>query len=483
MNKIIKIKWFLLLAFLVNVSAFSTDTDILWQVKKRQAIGLRNEAISYFSKASCAAAATFAAGCYLPESVIGPMAPMAGMGMLYMVKDKVAELASWCGVAEESENMKRAKRLNELEQKFELSKSTFLEFNRRELSRLILDSRRYVGFGLKRVDGYEKSSSDRLLLKVEHILKLPVRPSRALSNEELDEALSKLNTFLSTYSDGVHDSIIAAAIRINNLSASYNPSNSNDPAKASFWFAGGAGVGKTETAEMLAKALKRPFCKLNLATTPMENILGKPLPEHSNEVQELGMLAKCFVDPDFGDPAIDPIIFMDEVHDVLNNDTFDARRLYSLLKLITEGRETEIREYTLGIKLNLSHAVFIFGSNTSILNDAAGALATRMTTIRFDDLSEGQKVIIGKRHFERLAKLHKYEYIESNEEKSIRAIVERDKSPGARVLINVIEAYIIHKQACSKGALRCTEFDIKTAIINSGGVVKQNSTVTDEVKS
>lgn len=311
---------------------------------------------------------------------------------------------------------------------------------------------------------------------MELILKLPTKPSKALSSEQLTESLEILEEHLSTYSDMVHDEIIAAAIKINNLGASANLGNrAGIAAKASFWFKGDAGVGKTESAEVLARALNRSFCKFNLATVAVGDLLGRTASNNfdsSEKAGEIGVLAKCFVAPDIGEASADPIIFIDEVHDILNGKGENARKFYMLLKLITEGRETEILENSLGIKLNLSHVIFIFGSNTSIRHDAANALALRVKAILFDSLSKDQKMEISRRHFEKLSILHRYKPEESDQEQ-IKNIVESDESPGARVLINVIEEYIIHQQACALKMRRCKVFDSEKIIKNNGGITKK----------
>lgn len=122
------------------------DDALRAKVRKCQAAGFRSEAISYFGKAGFIAGAAYIASRYLPDGSVS----MAGMGMLYMAKDKAFEVASRCGLAEETENMKRAKRLNQLEENFEIQKKESLEFNRNQIARLISEARKYVGYGLNR---------------------------------------------------------------------------------------------------------------------------------------------------------------------------------------------------------------------------------------------------------------------------------------------------------------------------------------------
>lgn len=468
MVKYKKISFLLVTSLFINTMLFAlSEDDARAAIKRQQAAGFRSELRSVCTKTGCVIAAAACSAYFIPG-----MGTMGGLGLLYLTKDQMNNLASCYGLSEESENMRRAKKLNVLEERFAVLKGKMLDFNIKDLERLVAQAREYLGYGLKQVYEYETKQADYLIAKIETILELPLHPRKSLSESDFEESIKELNEHLSTYSESVHDNIIKAAIKINNLSKN----SGKGAAKASFWFVGEAGVGKTETAEMLARALKRPFCKINLAITPVDDLLGQAslgVGEAREKIGQIGALARCFLRPDIGESSLNPIIFIDEVHDVLNGKDANAKKLYSLLKFLTEGREHEISENGLGVKLDLSRVVFIFGANASILDDEAGALATRINTIQFDLLTKEQKSKIAITHFERLAQLHGYFSHDSEGDcNMMEAIIARDASPGARVLINVIEEYIIHQQACAINALSCREFDIPAKIRSFGGIVE-----------
>ena len=444
-----------------------SEESIRANVKKRQDAGFRSELRSLCTKTGCMVAAAAGATYFFP----GAFGTMGGMGLLYLCKDKASDIASCYGFSEETENMKRAKKLNALEESFEISKDRFLEYNRREMMRLIGESRKFTGFGLKQVYEYDKKQADNLNTKIETVLKLPLHSTKPLPG--IRPSLKELEKHLETYSESVHDNIMQAAIKINNLNQ--DRVQKGEMAKTSFWFIGEAGVGKTETAEVLAKALKRPFCKINLATISVDDLLGRAasnINDSSEKIGQVGAFTRCFLQPDVGTSSSNPIIFIDEVHDMLNGNDENARKLYSLLKVFTEGREREIHENGLGIKLDLSRVVFIFRSNSSIKGDVANALTSRIKTITFDELTKDQKLKIAENHFDRLATIHGYQQ-KSSDLSKVKEIVETDNSPGARVLINVIEEYIIHQQACCHQVLKCIVFDTAQTIKTFGGQVKQ----------
>lgn len=462
--------------FLHNAS-FANEELIRAEVRKRQSAGLRSELISFAAKTGFGASMALGASYCLPESW-SSLGGFGGMGMLYLCKDKFSEVASVMGLTEPSETVVRAKRLNELEEKFAINEGQMGNYNSNELRRLIGESRSKIGYGIKTVHEYERKIADNLMTKIENILKLPLKPTKSLSDEELETALGTLEAHLETYSDSVHDAIIKAAIKINNLARAHESQignkESGEAAKASFWFIGEAGVGKTETAEVLAKSLKRSFCKLNLAGSSVEDLYGKKASNNYDSYERAGDLsafARCYLAPDFGEPSLDPIIFIDEVHDALNGEGKFARAVYSLLKVVTEGKEKYIHENGLGIQLYIGDTIFIFGSNVFAEQDKANALASRVKTIVFDNLSFEQKEKIGERNFERLCKLNAYNP-KANDQKNLSEICKLDRSPGARVLQNVVDDFIIDNQARAHGRLRAKEYNKEQAILEHGGKLK-----------
>jgi len=458
--------FFFVVVFLSNSFALAdTEQEIRARVRSRQNNGARAEIRKCAMNISFAVGASACASYIVPESM-SSMGGLVGMSTLYLFKDKFANVLSYSGMLEPTENLQRAQRLNALEEEFELNKHDMLAYNREELERLIREARSNVGYGVVNVYEYQKTAAEIQLNKIKVILRLPLKPSKALNEEELDEALRELKNHLRTYSDEVHDQVMKAAVMVSGQSQ--NPLSAE---KASFLFIGEAGVGKTETAKAFAVALKRPFCSLNLGSSAIEDFYGRP-PVNSNNVDqvgELGSFYRCFVSPDSGTAASDPVIFIDEIHDVLNGKDKHARNFYSLFKLISEDGEKEIQENALRIKLSLKNVIFLFGSNEDFKSDAAGALATRMHKVNFSNICKEQKKVIAAEYLEKL--YMKNYFSEDNDGAMIESIVIADDSPGARVLKQVIKEYKNHQRTCSLTSLRCARFNIPAAIKAFGGTV------------
>lgn len=112
-----------------------------------------------------------------------------------------------------------------------------------------------------------------------------------------------------------------------------------------------------------------------------------------------------------------------------------------------------------------------FGSNAFAEKDKANALASRVKTIVFDNLTFEQKEVIGRRNFERLCLLNGYEPQECDAI-NLKELYIKDKSPGARVLINVVDDLIIDQQARTRKRLRGKKYDAEQAILGHGGKLK-----------
>lgn len=442
--------------------------EIRARVKSQQVSGVRGEITSFAMKATLTGGVCLGLSTVLPDSLT-----VMAMAPFYMLKDNANDILSYSGLVQPNENLNRVMRLNDLEVEFEVVKDDLIEYNRKELERLIRDARSDIGYGVKQAFEYNKTRAEAAIEKIRAILKLPVKPSNNLSKRELPLAIKELEAHLETYSDAVHDAITRAAVLI------YDQSQSAAPKKASFLFLGEAGVGKTETAKALAAALKRPFCSFNLGNSSVEDFYGH-LPTaamNGAQVERIGILGgfySCFISPDVGTPASDPVIFIDEIHDVLNGGK-QARKFYSFFKFISEGGEKELHDNALGIKIDLTKVIFLFGANAKIEGDTAGALATRMQQINFANITKAQKIVIARTYMQ---ELYADGYLHGCDDDAMRdddamieCIVATDASPGARVLKQVIREYKNHQRTCQLTHLRCEEFNVAHVISSFGGII------------
>lgn len=389
-------------------------------------------------------------------------------GLAYGMKDSVTNCAAYYGWAPATEDSALVERLNNAEEEFELRKEQMHPYNERELSKAISQARKEIGYGIRGVKSYSKDRLETLLTKIERIVSFPLSHSKLNSRDTITKML---NEHLISYSDSVHDAIIKAGIQLHGLYANSLSSQTVATHQVSFFLLGEAGVGKTATVKALADALGRPLCKISVATDNVNDLYGQEPPNEYAMVGKMGLLARCFLTPDHGTAALDPIIFIDEIHDVLNAKDKTSRQFMSFLKSITDDGEGYITDKGLNIKIPIKSVTFIFAANENVKEDCANALSTRWHIIKFTDLTPDQKYTIAQRHFGELSVQYNYQ-ANNDDYNMLQKIVDLDASPGARVLMHVVDQYLAHQRACY--ALKCREFNIEKMIEACGGILKHH---------
>lgn len=445
----------------------NTDDVIRTSVLAEQSLGAWREFKSNVGKVAFFSAGTAVTAYFKPG-----IASVVGMGGAVMLKDQATGIAEYYGLLPPNENMKFAQKLNEQEIEFKLKRDKFSQYNAKVGEEVIRAAREKIGYGLKSMHESELESVRNRQAKLELLFALPTTYSLSSS---LRSAISTIQEHLKTYADKVADAVVSAVIEIHELSAARErlrvEGSSDLRIKATYLFLGEAGVGKTETAEMMAKALNRPFCKFSLASMSIADFFGEAAREGqwTGKMGKLGGFLRCFKNPDSGEKALDPIIFIDEIHDVLNSNHPDSIKFYSLLKNITDGNETTAHDLGADLKIDFSGATFIFASNSELEKDVAGAFGTRVTKIDFSNLTQEQKFTIANTAFEEYCKTFQY-CSKTGDDRMIRKIVERDASPGARVLKRVINKFVLHRKHCDI-EFRCSEFSIDDVILQNGGIL------------
>ena len=175
------------------------------------------------------------------------------------------------------------------------------------------------------------------------------------------------------------------------------------------------------------------------------------------------------IEPDVGEPGVNPLIFIDEVHDLLNSGHPESAQLYSLLKNLSDPDQREITDLGLGATIDLSKATFIFGANArpSQDRDTANALNSRLITVEFPPLNGEQKKIVATRSFSELSEKYSY-HPNSGDARMIDDMVAADSDPGARILKKVIEDYILYQVASQQGRIESSPFDIVESFHRNG---------------
>jgi hypothetical protein len=444
----------------------------LVRIKNQQRQGAKKEFLKTMGWTGLAGVGAGCLACFSPTVGL-----LFGSGLLYTAKDALGNCAAFCNLTAPSEDLVMVERLNLAEQKLEINKHLMHSFNAKEVTDTIAKARKEIGYGIQGVKSYNKENLDKTLTKIDTILSLPLSFSAPSIQQQF---IDILEPHLATYSASVHDAIMTLAHQLHTLSNIRHHGANRAPRKLSYLFLGEAGVGKTATAKMIAGALNRPFCSFNASTlTSFDEFFGFQPVDHYQPVGQMGLFARCFISPDEGLAALDPIIFIDEIHDLLNVDGKTGRKFYSFLKSITEGNEREITDRGLGIKIPIDGATFIFAANENSKKDCASALATRWEVIEFLDLTQDQKRQIAERNFAELCEKYEYQSNDSDTE-IITRIVDADGSHGARVLISVIEKYIGFQLA--RTSLRNQEFSINDFIRSNGGTVRERSNLKLESK-
>ena len=346
-----------------------------------------------------------------------------------------------------------------LEEDYEVKKRYLSEYNEQVIINAISETQSYID---SFTPGYTYLSNliENGFKRLGGILSLPVKKVRVKDKSLI---FSSINEHLATFDVSVQKEISKLIFRMVTQSQS---GYDGTPAKASYLFLGEAGTGKTTTAEAFARANGMPYCRINLGSMKLSDLFGSV---DQNEVV-IGRLAKCMIDPDIGKPGTNPLIFIDEIHDMLNSSHPDSNQLYTFLKILSDPDQGEIEDIGLGAIINISQATFIFGANArpDKQRDFSNALDSRLITIDFPALTQDQKRVAAYRFFSPLCS--KYDYSPSPEdEKVVEEILSQDREPGARVLKKVLEDYVLQRAAASQGRIMANGFDVLESIQRNGG--------------
>ncbi len=457
---------------LVSFSMTDADTNAVRAVYEKQRNGVLNELKSTIAKSTGTGIVSACLAYFFP--VAGAAAAATGWG--YWFANDISNALAYCGITHKTGILELAENLNRLELEFTRQQGRLIEYNKKRLSTLIMEARKLIGYGIRPIYVSDRMYPESILQTITEIVKFPTTMSKPCDKKE---AFAKLKEHLKTYSKPLATEVIKAVKQMHLLADLANEDNM-DSGKAAFLFLGEAGVGKTVTAQMIAKVLGRPFCRITFAGTSLEQFYGTSSKDRLKGVGgRLGHLARCFVQPDEGQKALDPIIFIDEGQDAFgSNETSEF--LISLLKDLSDPNILEVRENSLDIRVSIKNTVFIVGSNID-LSRKNEALASRLTKINFTGLTKEQKRQIADDKFPGLCRHWKYIPTCKNEEEQdklvIAQIINLDASPGARVLERVLNDYILHKVTLKDKCiikLPCREFNIAQSIINRGGRINDN---------
>jgi len=304
------------------------------------------------------------------------------------------------------------------------------------------------------------------LIKTQLSFPTHTSPTRPWKEVEAD-----LKNHLTNHSDQIHDELLKAAVEIQNFQNKNIQEGNSQNNKSVFLFEGGGGIGKTQASVALARALKRPFCRLNMGNIDLDDLFGKlseASSSTSSERPKMGLLAKCFVSPDEGEPASDPVILLDEIHDPMNAGDEKARKAYGILKLLSEANETEVTDHLAQMKLYIGNATFIYGTNEQKLKyDPGNALMSRLTRIIFPPQTFEQKHPIAKIEFERLCKEGSYAPTPADWN-VIEQLAHNDKEDGSRTLIKSVKDYMVFLNATAKTNLKNPKFDPVASLKRNG---------------
>jgi ATP-dependent Lon protease len=460
----------------VSFSMSVNDTEAVKKVYKKQIDGAWAELRSTLIKSTFAGASAACMAYFLPIGGATAGAGLTGFAAYYYAND-ISNAAAYCGLMHKTSNLELAENLNKLEIEFARQEDKLIEYNKKRLNTLIMEARKLIGYGIRPIYVSDRMYPESILQTITEILKFPTTMSKPRDKQLV---INELKKHLKTYANSVHDGIIKAA---NKILLKSKPAEStklkkgaSGSSKAAFIFIGEAGVGKTATAKKIATALGRPFCRLTFADTSREQFYGTASKDRLKGIGgRLGHLARCFTRPEMNEKALDPIIFIDEIHHAFQS---SDELLTTLLKDLNDEGIGEIQENSLDIKISIRNTVFILGSNMALPPEYE-ALASRLTTIYFEDLTKAQKRKIAKRNFPLFCETYDYHPTKNQRKKDaaiIQQIINSDESPGARVLLHVLDDYILHKltkeDKCIE--LRCPEFNITESIKNRGGRVGKN---------
>ncbi len=292
-------------------------------------------------------------------------------------------------------------------------------------------------------DPRNRAAKEHLAQSMEHlraIMQLP-RTYKNLPPEEL--MFTHFENKTSTYEPLVRDSLRRV---LSDMIQRTQLEKSSPWISRAFLLQGPAGTGKTASVELLAEILDLPLCKISLTGETLTQFAG------SAATRDIGTLARCFIHPSQGGkPTLNPIIFFDEAHYLLNQDSEGANRFKAFLQELIEGNSKSYFLESLGVDFNISGATFIFNANESI-KSAAGAFESRLIPIDFPAFSKATKKAIAYQSF--LTAIHQLrleEKVRPEDFQAIDQLVALENAPGARNLLVVLKDWIMTLHARQPG--------------------------------
>jgi len=153
---------------------------------------------------------------------------------------------------------------------------------------------------------------------------------------------------------------------------------------------GPPGIGKTQFAQEIAKALGRRSVKLNMGgASGGDELVGHG---YTYEGSTFGSLARCFMDTE----CENPVIIFEEIDKISMSDK--GKEIEGILTCVTDSTQNHLFQdkYMPGVNINLRKAVMIFTMNNK--DKVCPILLDRMKIINVGGYKINDKVVIAKKY-------------------------------------------------------------------------------------